>query len=696
MAQTGSFVDRVEHVRFEANTLTLLLHLTTDAVRAESQRIRSPSAWSIILTPSLEPKLPRKGEMVGHLSGLTPPPGRPVLFPTPPEDNPCTGNPDGEALLRRPRTHFPSEMAMEEMVGVVTEPICRDWVISALAARAMEDSMSPEPYERWAFLFAVNEETWMLHKEAFAQASLIAAEVLSRREFLPEAKALLADAVRYGPQHAPFRAMALANHLASRADRNGAETLYRQLVVEGFDPWVIHRASLGRALNALEGGDSLGALAHVERASKLISQTDNLPGDLWVVGGEAALARNELVLARQNFERAARSLDELSRGIGLLRLADLELRAGRDDSAVRGWAMATTRAWPCVEDHVHLRRVITLEKSPKEKHRFLESTSQFSRCEAVRMEADFARAILYLKRGDEALALEPAVRIAETGVSRWGPARPHRAIITAVARSAVERYDRHRDFAGLISFFEAELEKHARLLDPSTRLSIGQAYSAVGAPSRGAIELLDLLTHEPKFRQREQLLVSLGEALLEANDKYRTHLVLRHLQTRYPKGRLIGPRSRLAARLALSEGKPSEAIQYLEIAEAAFPPGDRRQELSLDKARAYLAKADVRAAAVSLRVASKAKTIKDSELVATAITVLSECTRTCSLGLLRSTASEFFTRISQDELPPRLLSSLTRRGVLPEAEVELESSRPQLWSRLDALGVHPIPKAAKE
>lgn len=682
--QVGPFVGKVEHLERVRNQLRLRVHLTTDAVRIATRRLRKPDGWAIEFIPQKAPPFPQPAELIGRLPGLIPPPARPVLFPLEPNDTPCTGNPDARALEGiAPPT---SEPELERRVGIIDDRHCRMWASSRLAAKALELGRGPEPFERWAFLFSISDAEWPIYPEAFAQTSLVVAEILSRTGYIPEAETILADRARYRRRHAPFRAMALANLFALRGERNEAETLYRQLVADGFDPWTLHRASLARALNALEGGDTLGTLKYIEQAAQLIGDNAELPGDLWLVGGEAALALGELRLAQQHFQRAARSSSDLSRSVALMRLADLELQAKRKVSALKGWSVAEAAGFPCASDHAHLRRVITLEPDRGEVERFLASSSRFSRCEAVRMEAKYALTTIFILRGEERRALGLAVDIVRNGISRWGPARAHRALVTHVASSAVARMRRHGDDPAVVNFFEAALLPYAHLLTPETRLGIARSYVAVNAAARGAEELVDLVTDEPKLSFREEILLTLGEAFLAAGDTYRTDLVLRHLAAKAADGKQKARRQRLAGRYELEMGRFDRALGHIEQARALYPPGDRKDELALESTRALLGLERPSDAATQLRVALAAEALLDSQLVAPTIEVLSECTRSCSAASLRSTTAAAVARLGQDFMTPRLVARLARRGALDAASGESETSD-KLWSRLQALGV---------
>lgn len=688
-AQRGVFIRDVEHLSREGDSLKLLLRLSTDAVTLSARRIRRPSAWTITLTPDDTLAFPAARKTIGYLPGLTAPPHKPVLFPAAPEDTPCAGQPDGEDLQSREQIDFQTELELEERLSVVTDPVCRHWVLSRYALRAMEADRNLEPFERWAFLFAIREEGWAIQKEAYAQVSLVVAELLSRQAYEPEAETLLREATRYRRSHAPFRAMALANHLSRQERFDEAETLYKQLVTQGFEPWIIHRASLARALNSLDGGDVMGTLAHVEKAAQLIGEADAMPGDLWMVGGEAALAKNELALARQHFERAARGSTAAEKGMGLLRLADLEARAGRTKSARKGWLVAEAMGGPeCLSDHIHLRRVLSLERDRSEVIRFLESNARYSRCDAVRMEADYARALVHLKRGEELAALAPVLRVISRGSSRWGLSGPHRAMLTRVARKAVETRARHHDPAALVTVFEEELEKHARALDPRTRLLVGKAYVEVGAAARGASELMDLLLDEPSAPFREELLLSLGEGFLASGDVYRTDLILRHLETKYPTGPQSWRRFRLLGRFEAQRGRPGPALAAFGVAKSKLPSGDRRAEIALDTANALLARNRVPAAIEALLTAASSPRVENSQLLPAAIRGLSECARVCSQPTLRRATRSLVDRLGMEAFTPRLVSRLARRRALATtAGTSTAGSPPStaLWSRLDAL-----------
>ena len=695
-SQRGSFVRDVEHLLLANGRLELMLRLTTDAVEVSVRRLRSPSAWAIELTPRPVPPFPKRSDMLGFLPGVPRVPFRPVILPPPSRDTPCTGNPDAPALLERSGRTISTEAQLESQLSLVDEPMCRAWIISSWAADTLEAGAPPAAFERWAYLFAVRTYDWPLHPAAFARASLVAAEVLTRRGYYPEAEALLADADRYGPQHAVSRAMALAGLFFERDERNEAETLYAELVAEGFEPSTIVKASTGRALNALSGGDTAGALAHVERARRAIEAPEGLPGALWVLGTEAALARNEIELARKYADWAARSADTDERAFGILRLADLEHRRGRTKSALKGWDIAEASRVRCVPELVQLRRVVASEKDVREIYRRLESQSSFALCEATQMEALYGLAEIHLSRGEELLALEPALRIAKEGVSRWGPARPQRALVTRIAASAVKRLERAEDPAELVRFFEAHLEPFVHLLAPESKHIIANAYREVGAPERAAHDLLDLVITQPDYPRREQLVLDLGYAFLGAKDTYRTDLVLRDLEANQASTASHWRRRRLVGRYQAAVGHPDRALSALSQARAAAPAGDIRKSVELEIARLQLEEGKLGAAVASYAAAADSDAIEPSELAALGIDLISECSRSCSQAVLERAAKTFSSRVGPDGLSPRLIELLDRRGVDGIASAtasEPESStREQLWSRLDALGINPLSK----
>jgi hypothetical protein len=267
-------------------------------------------------------------------------------------------------------------------------------------------------------------------------------------------------------------------------------------------------------------------------------------------------------------------------------------------------------------------------------------------------------------------------------------------MVAEVARSAIARFERHHDPAGLVSFFEAHLEAFAHILDPRSRLEVGRAYDAVGASMRGAEELLSLLTEAPELPFRETLVLDLGDALLRAGDTYRTGLVLRHLEARHTPGELPWRREGLAGRLELARNHPGEAISHLRAAIRAAPAGDPRSRLHLPLAQAQLALGRILAAARSLDTAADDAGRPRGELEPLAIQVLSECARRCSKSNLRQATRRLVKDLGPGFVTPRLAHRLALRGAWRGASKEdspLEN--PKLWSRLDALGIRPTGRA---
>ena len=651
----------------------------------------------MVFAPTAEASFPEPSKLIGRLPGLTDPPTRPVLFPEEPRDTPCTGNPDARSLLMDLTPVLLSELELEQKTREIGDPNCRDWAISRLAAAALSDGRDLRPFERWAFLFAFRPGDWARRPTAAAHISLVVAEVLDRQGYLPEVEALLGRSERFGAQEAPFRAMAVANHLATEGRQDDADAVYSELTRVGFDPWIIYQASLGGALNALAHGKPDRVLRYVGRAAALLDRSGVYPGGLWVVGGETALAQGKTTRARQFYERAAQSELERVRALGLLRLADLELRAGRRESALRGWEMSEAIASPCLQEHVHLRRVLTLEENRLETTRYLQSQAQHSRCPSLKMESLYASALINIHRGQELDALSPARALLKGGYSRWGSTRPERAVFTITARSAVERFQRHRDPAALVQFFEVHLEDHAHLLDAPTRATVARAYIAIGAAARGARELRRLLTDFPKPARRRELILDFGRALLEAGDTYRTDLVLRYLQSKFGEEERLDYRYQtLAGDYALAVNRPAEALQHLTRARSAAPAGDRQGEIALKLIGPQLALGRVGPATRALSQALRAQHLNDSSLVPPAIRVLSTCIRECKKETLRGTLTQVVDRLGSDSLTPRLSARLKSRGLLPGDDRPPEKT---LWSRLDSLeegrGTEPFPKETK-
>ncbi len=682
--QRGPYVTGVEHLRRQGDETSLLVRLSTAAVTLKLRRLRRPTAFAIELIPLPRPPSPPLSELVGRVAGIVQAPPWPILLPVAPVEHPCTGNRDASAALRR-HAHFTSTAELDRWLDLVTEPMCRTYCVAELAAGALAQGANLSPFERWAYTFSGQTRKWPLYPEAYAQVSLVAAEILTRLEYHPEARAILADASRYRETDAVARAMALANHFAARGERSEAETLYAQLVAEGFDPWIIYQASLGRAMNALAGDDLLGALSHVEMAQRRLGAVTDFPGTLWTVGGEAALARGEASLARRAFERLARARDPEDRALGLLRLADLEARSGRTKSALKGWEMARVAGRHCIDDHVHLRRVLALEENPGEVSRFLKSQAEFSRCPAVRLEAEFAQAVTALERGDHAGALDAAFAAERAEGWDFAVVRPAAELLDRVAREALARLERERDPAGLVLLFEARLEPRVLGFDPRTRLRIAEAYHQVGASMRGAEELIRLLTDHPGLPFREEATVRLGEALLAANDSFRTDLVLRHLDGRFPAGRERVERRWLWGRYEAAMKRPQRALSHLVAARQGSGAGDRAAEIALDEAKVLLSLGRPLEAANALTAAAEAETLPPEALLAPVITSLSELARSGPTGPLPGLAKALVPRVGEDQISGRLASALARRRAWPGADSE-DPSR-QLYGRLEALGV---------
>ena len=682
--QVGPFVRKIDHESLEGSRLQLTLRLTTGAVKIRPYRIKAPPSWTVTFTTRKQINFPDRAKLIGQASGLLKIPHYPTLLPAPQRDHPCTGNQDGEAILRGPMRHFETELSFLELVGDIAEPICRSWASAQLAAAALENQKALDPFNRWAFSFAAETQPWPFFSREFGHASLIAAEILSRSRYIPEAELLLRDGSRYKPSDAPFRAMVLANHLSSLHKHDEAETLYAQLIKEGFEPLILYRASLARTLNALSGGDVLGVMKYVEIATRLLPTYKELPAILWNIGGEAALALGEIRLARKYFKRAARSQGYAQQGLATLRLGDLELRAGRRKSALQGWAISQAKGWRCSQQLVHFRRVLTLEKDISEVMNYLQSSKKFSSCREISVEAGFALVEIYLKRGDLQLALDAALDLQRLSSTPWGKLSPEHVLLTKIARASAEQHMRHLDPAGLVDFYENRLIEHAHAFDNRTRFLIGQAYADIGVGSRASIELLELLIDQPNIGFKHELLCELGEAFLLANDHYRASLVVRNLKTLNPPPSIRWRFHMLAAEYNRTVSRYETALKHLQLAESKLPPGDRMALANLSKAKVLSALGRTTSASKALKIASSSNRVTTEDLLAPSTSILSECIRNCTRDTLRSTLNRVLARIGRESLTPRLRVNLRRIGLLPQEKQppDEKDTKEELWTRL--------------
>lgn len=686
--QTGGYAHSFEHQSLEANSLTVRAILSNGALNIEAKRIQSPPAWIISFIPNTQLPFPKRSELVGRVVGITSAPEYPVIFPPTPRDNPCTGNRHGELLLSQPPMVIVSGISLEQATQDIVEPICKSWVHAQLARSALENLQNIAPYQRWAFYFATNESMWELHKESYSQASLIAFEVLSRLDYIPEAELVIRDTKRFTSKAAVPKTLSLANHFAHLKKHNKAETLYRELIREGFSPDVLYKASLGRLLNLLDGEDPISGIKSVEKAYNLLPKDQHTTGILWNLGGEGALALGQPILAQKFYARAARSSDTLQQGRALLRLADLEAQIGRFKSANTGWKISKSKKWRCANSYIHLRNVLVNEKSVKEINSFLQKSSRFSLCETVRLEANYAITLINLINRDFEAAISEAKKVIEEGTALWGDTPPHRSLITRVAEYIFSYYDRHRAYAKSIELFERDFVHYKERLTPETRFLVGQAYIKIGASQRAAIELQELLIAHPNTSFSFDLMYQLGLALIKAKDPYRAELVVRHLNTLDKPKDFLWKYEHLAILSNLKENRPKEALKHIPKALAALPSGDRYSEMEFLRAKAYQKIGNPENAAKSLQTALSSPLITKQRALPLSINILSECIRRCSTSVLRKTTESIVSHLSIESIPPRLRMHLNKVSILREKKDDTgEDPQRTLWNKLNSFGI---------
>lgn len=697
--QRGPFAHTFVQESLERNRLTVRVLLSTDALQIASKRVKHPSAWVISLTPRTTPYFPPRSALIGRLIGIVHVPSRPTLFADAPRDTPCSGNPKGEHLLSKDTLNISTEQALEKFTDAVVEPRCRTWLTSQLARQRLEAGGNIDIFQRWAFIFSSDQDTWATHTRAYSQASIIAAEVLSRLEYIPEADLILRDRRRFHTREYVSRTMALANHLSRIGQYNHAETLYGQLLRKGFQPQIIYSASLGRLRNFIAGNDPIGALKSVEEAFRSLPEVDQLPNTLWSLGGEGALAQDQPGLARKYFTRAARSKGRKGQALALIRLGDLEHSINRLESATTGWDMALKKGGNCNQAHIHLRKIVAFEPNISEILIVLKKLRRFSACFDVQLEAEYALGVIHLYRNNISEALDVARKIANRGTKKWGLKAPQQSLIGRVAEKSIASYERHMEFAEIVDLYEKELYPYRNRLDLLTKYRIAKAFDRIGTSERSAYELLELLVKNPNLEFQQDLIFTLGEVLIRANDLYRSDLILRHLSTSKQKKSNEWRYHRLAGLHDIASARPKSGIIQLRKAKKLLPSGDRRRKLEFHLASAYISTADIENAAYSLISATKSLSISAEKLLPVSITLLSECLRVCSQNVLKDLYFAVLSRIKYADLPSRIKAQLRLREIYPATEIEQsddETRHQELWNRLTTLGLAEIADSTVE
>ncbi len=687
--QTGVYLLKAEHQIHAHSTQEILLRLSTDAVRIKVDRLKRPRGYTIALISSPKLPLPAPGRLLGHIPGIFTRPKVPVLFPSYARDTPCTGHRVAEDILAHDKDVFNTKEQLERRVADLIEPICRSYVISRLAAKAMERSLPVNAFERWAFNFAEDGNIWQRNRDSNTYASLVAAEVLSRKGYFPEAETLLTSKARFRRKSfASYHALAFANSLQFRGRFNEAETLYAQLVKKEFHASTIYYASLGRALNALNGEDPTGALIHAETALKLLPNYELFPGSLWIVGGEAALALGWLDLSQKHYRRAAKSNSVADRGIAELRLGDLEARRHQSSKwkkkAHAHYNSAQKAGGECFRELLHFRRTILDTRNRDKVLRFVKAAKSQSICEAERLEALFAISMAHLYANEDDDALAPAESLLETGQSKWGSAEPHKALITAISASIIDRMVRHQNWYAIAELYEKRLYQHKAQMTHKSVYWTGVAYDKVGLHQRGADLLLQLLTEKPRLRFKTDLIIALTTALLRQKDEYRGGLVCKYYFTRHSKAPKQWKMRQLAAEFDLMRNRPQEALKHLRKA-ASAPKGDARILNAFLRADAHARLEKANLAASELSWIMRQRHHLDIDTRGLGVRIFSLCARKCGKKVLNRLLASSPRDMHQNLVTDRVKYLMEKRGIASasiEDSPDKKKGDTSLWDRL--------------
>lgn len=686
-SEPGAVVREVERLSLSGRTLHLALHLrdADQRIRLLKRRKRRRWLFNLAFYPIEGPPVLKPARLLKEIAGVIPQPQPNTPFPSTPKTNPCETRRTAHALLDQMDGKEPlSARALRRAAGLVDAPRCRDFMMARAAIAADRAGQSLKPWSRWAFRIS-SVDRWDGYPLAYSYTAMIAAHILTRLDFLPEANVLLSvGRIIKSQRLLPYLAIESADLELAYKRYGQAEQILRSLLKARPSPELATAAYHRLALAALR--DNKDAMAVVREAARRLD-FDPRHAAFWNLAGELALGAGEREEARRMFALGRRSRLPTDRAVARLRLTDMALADGAPHKAALKAYGAIKTEDPCLRGLLKHRERTLLSRDQERLENAIEDALAAPKCPGERVELSYAAAQFALLHRDFKEALRLIVRARETQEGRWGSIGPLGALERMIAGQSIEQLSRNRAPARLVELHTRSLKRYDAQLPTHQLIDIADAYAEQGLFSEAAELLLSRLRAQPDSPLRDEMNVKLLSAYLSGEDSYRFETVERFFLAQRKRSPLLWEALQLQAEHALSKKDGKTALSALDAAEKRTPQGDPRTRAQLRRAEALYLLGRADPAALELISVLQSTWRPSLERRGVAVNVSSICARQCSPKVLDRLLQELRKYQGGALLNDRLGYLLRRRGALaPQAQGQPSADdKSTVWARLRAV-----------
>ncbi len=685
-SQTGPALIGIERLGLVDDTLRVALYLASEAFTVRVRMLRRHrGTFSILLTArEYEPGLPAH-QLIGRIPDSPPRRPLPVVLPSRPRRHPCRRYPTVIRVLKMLDDHSPPEISnIKSLTSKVPDGRCSDYLFARVAARRLVRNEPLGPIQKWAYRFS-EQDRWASHQYAYSYTALVAAAVLTRTGFTPEAGVLLAtDRIQNSPRLTPYRGLLMSDLLIARNEQGTARGLLRALLDRTKSP-LIRDASQIRMLAFGPATEPDLPLAVSRPSSGAEDSRSSLFGELMLRWGELTLASESPERATEFFEYAATSPNFEIRTHAMLRLGDLTVRSkapGFQKKAERYYDRVDERL-DCLASLARLRRIL-LDSSDREAlEQRVTDVINHPICPGQALEARFAMAHLSALRDDFAYADQLLEAAEDLHEDRWLSRSCFDTLRTEIATQAVGRLFRNRDWQGLHKLYQSRLASRRETLAPPTLMMVAEALNEVGLHEQAAQLNRSALQRSSKTQEQERATLALADTYLKSDKLYLAEIVLKHFLEVRSSSKLIWRATMLHAELRVRQQNGVAALSALQSAEKSTPRGDPKTMHSVLQAEALYLLGRADDAALSLLSALRAPWHPALETRGVGVNVLSLCVRKCNASNLERLLKALRKTGHQDLLSDRVVYWSTKRGIRIDAQLRDDDS---VWKRLDAIG----------
>ena len=689
--QIGPIVHRVERIGEAAGKLQIALYLNKSSVVPRLRKLgKRRRAFALTFWPSAKPPPVQPKLLIGRVPDTPPRPPWPIPIPKSPRRTPCTRFPKVGRLLGMLRDQSPPSMAaISRFAETITDPQCQDFLMAHAAAHELTRDRAPDLISRWAYKFS-NQDRWTAYGYAYSFTALVAASVLLRSDFGPEAEILLAtDRIKKSRRLMPYRGLLMADLLV-KSDPSTSIRLLRALT-SAENPDDIRTAAVARLLDLTPTPDASATRALLDDYVPKATKSSALYNEVALRAGELAFSIDAYRRAKSYFAIPAKSPSRRVFGHAELRLGDLAVALDRKPSVALKHYHRVDQRELCLAAMVRLRKSLLDPNDREVVEKTMLDMIAKSECQGQELEARYAMAELSRLRDHFGYALGLVDDAEQLHERRKGSKEAFERLGARIADEGLDRMNRNRNWVALLDFYKQFLRERPDRLAPSSVRAIAEVLGRAGLHTEAAELLRATLKRDLPGEDVESLTLDLARSYLAAKKTYLTEVVLDFFQGVKSQSKRLWQINLVRAELLLRQRNGVAALDALNAADKSTPSGDPRARHALLKAEAefYLGRAD--AAADSLLTSLQGEWQPPLETRGVAVNVMSLCARECSKTKLERLLKAIQNKGRGDLVSDRIRYLSANRGIDSSDKLGDES----VWKRLEAAvpGVRLAPRA---